>query len=49
MTKEELIKLIETLDIETIASLEIEYYTEKQYGFYDNREIKKIRFNNKGE
>ena len=37
MNKEELIKLIETLNIEEIKSLEIVYYTEKYYGMYDNR------------
>ena len=37
MNKEELIKLIETLNLEEIKSLKIVYYTEKNYVMYDNR------------
>lgn len=44
MTKEELIKLLETLNIEEIKTLEIEYYTEKSYG-YNNRETTTIKIN----
>ena len=44
MKKEELIKLLETLNIEEIITLEIEYYTEKYYGF-DNRETTTIKIN----
>ena len=34
MKKEELIKLLETLNIEEIKTLEIEYYIERDYGGY---------------
>jgi len=37
MNKEELIKLIETLNLEEIKSLKIVYYTEKNYLMCDNR------------
>lgn len=37
MNKEELIKLLETLKLEEIRSLKISYYSEKKYGYSDNR------------
>ena len=46
MTKEELLKLLETLEIKEIKSIEIEFYKEKYYGIgYDNRELTKISIN----
>lgn len=44
MKKEEIIKLLETLHIEEVKTLEIEYYTEKCYGF-DNRKTTSIKIN----
>lgn len=46
MNKEELIKLLETLEIKEIKSLEIEFYKEKNYGIgYERREITKLTIN----
>ena len=45
MKKEELIKLLETLNIEEIKALEIEYYTERKYGCYDNRQPTTLKIN----
>ena len=49
MKKEELIKLLETLEFEEIKSLKIVYYTEKHYGMYDNREETILTINEKGD
>ena len=49
MSKEELIKLLETLNLEEIKSLKLVYYTEKNYGVYDNREATTLTINDKGE
>lgn len=49
MNKEELIKLIETLNLEEIKSIKIVYYTEKNYGMYDNRVPITLAINEKGE
>lgn len=49
MKKKELIKLLETLELEEIKSLKIVYYTEKTYGMYDNRETTTLTINEKGE
>ena len=49
MKKEELIKLLETLNIEEIKSLKIVYYIEKRYGMYDNIETTTLTINEKGE
>ena len=49
MKKEELIKLLETLELEEIKSLKIVYYTEKHFGTYDNRETTTLTINEKGE
>lgn len=49
MKKEELIKLLETLELEEIKSLKIIYYKEKYYGTYDNREETILTINEKGE
>ena len=49
MKKEELIKLLETLELEEIKSLKIVYYTEKNYGMYDNRKTTIITINDEGE
>ncbi len=49
MTKEELIKLIETLEIAEVKSLKFVYYKEKNYGGYDNRDLTTITINDKGE
>ena len=49
MKKEELIKLLETLELEEIKSLKIVYYTEKHYGMYDSRETTTLTINDKGE
>lgn len=48
-TKEELIKLIETLEIAEVKSLKFVYYKEKNYGGYDNRNLTTITINDKGE
>ena len=45
MNKDELIKLLETLEIEEIKALEIEYYTERNYGVYDNRKPMTLKIN----
>ena len=45
MNKEELIALISTLDIEEIENFKIEYFSERSYGYNDNRQIRKIEFN----
>lgn len=47
MKKEELIKLLETLNLEEIKTLKIVYYTEKHYGMYDNRETTTLTINEK--
>lgn len=49
MRKEELIKLLETLELEEIKLLKIVYYTEKNYGMYDNRKTTTITINDEGE
>lgn len=49
MKKEELIKLIETLEIEEIKSLKLVYYKERNYGGYDNRDTTILTINDKGE
>lgn len=49
MKKEELIKLLENLDLEEIKSLKIVYYTEKNYGMYDNRKTNTLTINDEGE
>lgn len=49
MKKEELIKLLEALKLEEIKSLKIVYYTEKNYGMYNNRETTILSINDKGE
>lgn len=49
MTKEELLKLIETLKLEEIKSIRIEYYIENNYGPYDNRKPTVLTLNGKGE
>ena len=49
MKKEEVIKLLETLELKEIKSLKIVYYTEKHYGMYDNRETTTLTINEKGE
>ena len=48
MKKEDLIKLIETLEIEEVKSFELVYYDEINYGPYDNRDTNTIMIN-KGE
>lgn len=45
MTKEELIKLLETLTLAEIKMLKIIYYKEKNYGMYDNRETTTLTIN----
>ena len=45
MNKKELIKLLETLNLEEIKSLKIVYYTEKNYGVYDNRQTTTLTIN----
>lgn len=47
MKKEELIKLLETLELEEVKSLKIVYYTEKHYGMYDSREATTLTINEK--
>ena len=42
MTKEELIKLIESMSIEEIKKIVIIYFKEKNYNMYDNRKQYKI-------
>lgn len=49
MKKEELIKLLETLELEEIKLLKIVYYTEKNYGMYDNRKTTTITINDEGK
>lgn len=49
MKKEELIKLLETLELEEIKSLKIVYYTEKHYGMYDSRKTTIITINDEGD
>lgn len=49
MSKEELIKLLETLEWKEIKFLKIVYYTEKKYGVYDNRKTTTLTINEKGE
>lgn len=49
MKKEELIKLLETLNIEEIKSLKIVYYIEKRYGMYYYIETTTLTINEKGE
>ena len=49
MKKEELIKLLETLNIEEIKSLKIVYYIEKPYGMYYTTETTTLTINEKGE
>lgn len=49
MKKEDLIKLLEALELEEIKSLKIVYYTEKNYGMYDNRETTTLTINERGE
>ena len=49
MKKEELIKLLETLEFVEIKSLKLEYYTEKYFGMYDNREATTLIINEKGD
>lgn len=45
MKREEVIKLLEALPLEEIKSLKIVYYTEKDYGFSDNRETNTLTIN----
>ena len=45
MKKEELIKLLETLELEEIKSLKIVYYVEKHYGMYDSRKTTTLTIN----
>jgi len=49
MSKEELIKLLETLELKEIKSIKIVYYTEKNYGAFDNRVPITLAINEKGE
>jgi hypothetical protein len=49
MSKEELLNLIETLKLTEIKSITIEYYTENNYGPYDNRTTTVLTINGKGE
>jgi hypothetical protein len=49
MEKEDLIKLIETLEIAEVKSLKLVYYKERNYGGYDNRDLTTITINDKGE
>ena len=49
MKKEDLIKLIETLEIEEVKSLKLVYYKEIKFGNYDNRDTTTITINDKGE
>ena len=49
MNKEELIKLLETLNLEEVKSLKIVYYTERNYVMYDNRKPTTLTINEKGE
>lgn len=44
MSKEEIIALINTLDIEEIQNFKIEYYSDRSYGYQDDRRIRKIEF-----
>ena len=47
MTKEELIKLIETLEISEVKSLKLIYYKEKNYSIYDDRNLTIITIDDK--
>ena len=49
MKKEEIIKMLETLELDEIKSLKIVYYKEKHYGMYDNREETILTINEKGD
>lgn len=49
MKKEDLIKLIETLEIEEVKSLKLVYYNETKFGPYDNRDAIILTINDKGE
>ena len=49
MKKEELIKLLETLELEEIKSLKLVYYTERNYGMCDTRQTNTLTINDKGE
>lgn len=49
MKKEDLIKLIETLEIEEVKSLKLIYYKERYIGTYDNRDTTILTINEKGE
>lgn len=44
MSKEEIVALIDTLDIEEIQNFKIEYYSDRSYGYQDDRRIRKIEF-----
>ena len=44
MDKEQLINLINSLEITEISSIDIGYFTEKNYNNYDNRELKVISY-----
>ncbi len=45
MNKEEVLALINTLDIEEIEKFEIQYYSERSYGYQDDRKIRRLEFN----
>lgn len=45
MSKDELIALVNTLDIDEIQNFKIEYYSDRNYGYQDDRRIRKIEFN----
>lgn len=45
MKREEVIKLLEVLTLEEIKSLKIVYYTEKHYGYSDNRKTNTLTIN----
>ena len=49
MKKEELIKLLETLELAEIKSLKLVYYTEKNYMMYDSRKTNTLTINDEGE
>lgn len=44
MSKEELIALVNTLEIEEIQNFKIEYYSDRSYGYQDDRKTRKIKF-----
>ena len=44
MSKEELIALVNTLEIEEIQNFKIEYYSDRSYGYQDDRKTRKIEF-----